>query len=269
MNVKLVAKFGGPVVLLGLFVIFSITLPGTFLTSANLQSMLSAQAVPGILALGLLLPLTAREFDFSGGVIATASSVAMVTLMGELNIHWAVSSLIVLAGAACVGAFSGFLIAVLGYGSFVATLAVGGMIAGFTLLKSKGATLYEGVSEEFIGLGQAKVLGLPSTVWALIVIFVVVAYLLSQTAWGRYHEAIGKGRVAVELAGVSIKKHVFMAFVGSATISAFAGIVMLSRLGSAPAGAADGFVLASFAAAFLGQLCCGRDSSTQLALWLQ
>lgn len=250
--VALLSTGGGPIVLLVLFVSFSIALPSTFLTQANLQSMVSAQAVPGILALGLLLPLAAGEFDFSGGAIASAGAVAVVVLTGEQGVAWPVAAVMVIVGAGLVGAVNGFLVAVLQYGSFVATLAMAGVIAGLTLLQSKGLTLYDGIPAGFTQLGQKKIAGIPLPALALLVIFLLVGYTLRQTAWGRYHDAIGKGRAAVQLAGVSVRSHVFASFVGSACLAGFAGLVLVARLGSAPANVGQAFTLSAFAAAFLG-----------------
>src|ERR1700684_3804699 len=44
---------------------FSIGLPGTFATVANVRVMISSQAIELLLALGLLLPLRSGDFDLS------------------------------------------------------------------------------------------------------------------------------------------------------------------------------------------------------------
>ena len=246
------SRAGGPIVLVVLVIIFWATMPNTFGTKANFQSMVSAQAVPGILALGLLFPLVAGEFDFSGGAVASAAAVFLVVLSGTHGWSWPLASVVVIGGATAVGAFNGFLIAYLNYSSFVTTLAVSGVISGIALAQSNGLTLYKGIPQSFLRLGSNQALSVPLPVVYLAVVFVLVAFFLRQTAWGRYNEAVGKGRAAARLAGVNVRSHIFVSFVASAALAAVAGLVLVARLGSAQPNGGSAFTLSAFAAAFLG-----------------
>jgi len=250
----LTSQFGGPAILVLLIVIFSILLPSTFPTASNFRALTTEQAVPGILAAGLLLPLVAGEFDFSGGSVITMAAVALVQLTGQGHLSWPVACLVVLVGAACFGLVNGVLIAQFHYNSFVATLATGGILAGVALVRSHGETLYQGVPQQFLNLGRENVIGIPLPVIYLAVAFIIVGYILRQTAFGRYHEALGKGRAAAQLAGVSYKKHILLAFMGSAVLAAFAGLLVVANLGSSPSNVGDAYVLSAFAAAFLGSV---------------
>jgi ribose transport system permease protein len=246
------SKFGGPALLVALVIVYSVALPHTFLTVVNIRALLSQQAVPGILAAALLLPLVAGEFDFSGGSIIGLAAVALVQLTGQSGLNWPTACLIILAAAAGVGAINGVLISRFGYNSFVATLASGGVLGGVALVRSQGETLYQGIPARFLDLGRGMVAGVPYAVIYLAVVFLVVAYVLRQTAFGRYHEALGKGRAAAQLAGVSYRRHILIAFVASAVIAAMAGLLLVANLGSAPPNVGDSYILSAFAAAFLG-----------------
>jgi ribose transport system permease protein len=83
-------------------------------------------------------------------------------------------------------------------------------------------------------------------------VFGITAIALRQTAWGRRHEAVGKGRAASHLAGIGVRRHLFGAFIVSGVIAGFAGLVLVARLGSAPPNVGEAFTLSAFAAAFLG-----------------
>jgi ribose transport system permease protein len=251
-TLTIASQLGGPLVLVALVVVFSVTLSDTFPTHANFESMIKNQAVPGILALGLLFPLVCGEFDFSGGTVATGSAVALVVLTGEHGLSWPVACLVILAAAALVGVVNGVLVAYFEYSSFVATLAVSGVLGGAALWQSKGQTLFKGVPEGFIDLGRKSALGIPYPALYLLAAYVLVAFVLRGTAWGRYHDSVGKGRAAARLAGVPVRRHVFQAFVASAVLAGVAGLVLVARLGSAPPSAGEAFTLSAFAAAFLG-----------------
>jgi ribose transport system permease protein len=246
------SRFGGPALLVALVIVYAVTLPHTFLTVVNIRALLSQQAVPGILAAALLLPLVAGEFDFSGGSVIGLAAVVMVQLTGQLGLYWPTACIVILAAAAVFGAVNGILISRFGYNSFVATLASGGVLGGVALVRSQGETLYQGIPAQFLQLGRGMVLGIPYAVIYLAVVFVVVAYVLRQTAFGRYHEALGKGRAAAQLAGVSYRRHILIAFVASAVIAAIAGLLLVANLGSAPPNVGDSYILSAFAAAFLG-----------------
>ena len=54
-----------PAAWLALIVLFGAIEPNTFLTSANAQNILGSQAVLVVLTMGLLIPLTAGDYDLS------------------------------------------------------------------------------------------------------------------------------------------------------------------------------------------------------------
>jgi ribose transport system permease protein len=235
-----------------LFVIFAITLPDTFLTGNNFKVLFTEQAVSAILALGILLPIVAGEFDFSGGAILSAAAVAGVKLTGEAGVPWPLAVLIIVLAGGALGSLNGMLVAYGGLNSFVATLATSGVIAGVALMVSNGETLFEDVPQSFLDVGRNSLVGIPLPIIYAVVVFLAVGWLLRQTSWGRRHEAVGKGRRAAELAGVPIRRHVVLAFVGSGTLAALAGALLVARLGSAPPDIGQSYILSAFAAVFLG-----------------
>ena len=58
-------RYSGLVVWAGIFGMFGIIEPSTFLTSTTLRGVLSDQAITAIMALALLLPLAAGVYDLS------------------------------------------------------------------------------------------------------------------------------------------------------------------------------------------------------------
>lgn len=249
---RVAARYGGFALLVLLIVVFGAAMPDLFLRADNFQNMFSEQAVPGILAIGLVLPLVAGEFDFSGGAVLSASAVAMALLSGRAGIPWPLCLLILVVGAAGIGIVNGSLVAYLGFNSFVATLATAGIIGGVSLMASNGETLYQGIPAGLVRRGRGELVGIPLPVIYLLIVCAVVTFVLRCTAWGRLHEAVGKGRGAAELAGVRIRAHLMWAFIGSSVLASLAGALLVARLGSAPPGIGNSYILAAFAAVFLG-----------------
>ena len=58
---------------------------GTFPTSANIKNVLGNQAVLGVLALAIMIPLVCGEFDFSVGPVAGLAQVLCAGFMARLG----------------------------------------------------------------------------------------------------------------------------------------------------------------------------------------
>src|SRR4051812_14878131 len=77
---SLLERYGGLGLLALMIVIFTVTLPGKFLTYDNLIGVVSNQTIGGIMALALLLPLASGVFDISIGGAMTLSVVLVTWL---------------------------------------------------------------------------------------------------------------------------------------------------------------------------------------------
>jgi ribose transport system permease protein len=247
-----VATDGGVVIfLLLLIVAFSIALPDKFPTTANFQTVLGSQAVPTLLALAVVIPLVAGEFDLSVGGTLGISSVFTAYAASK---GWSVPLIFVAAIAigCAVGTVNGFLVTKIGVSAFIATLGMGTVLAGGNLLMSGGNILFEGIPESLTRIAGREVLGLPILVFYALLVAVVLWYVLEWTPMGRYLRATGSGREAARLTGVRTDKWLFLSFVIAGAIAALAGFMQTSRVGSAPPDIGPNFLLPAYAAAFLG-----------------
>lgn len=250
--IRFASRYGGLLMLIVLFVVFGATMSDTFLTDTNLQGVAANQAVPGLLALALLLPLVSGEFDFSAGAVLGAAMVFMAILTGEEGVAWQLAALLVIVGGALVGIVNGLLVAKLGIHSFVATLAVSGVVSGAALWASDGQVLFEGIPTGLTSAGRDFVWEVPLPVIYMLTVAAGVWYVLRGTPWGRYQEAVGKGRRAATLSGVPVTRQVVTGFVAGGALAALAGIVNIAQLGSAPPNLGPPLLLSAYAAAFLG-----------------
>lgn len=66
----------------------------------------------------------------------------------------------------------------------------------------------------------------------MLVLVAVLTYVLSQTAWGRHVYAVGDDPEAAELSRVNVKSTLISVYAIAGLISAFAGWVLIGRLGS-------------------------------------
>jgi ribose transport system permease protein len=80
---------------------------------------------------------------------------------------------------------------------------------------------------------------------------IFVYYLLGHTPYGRYLYAFGSNRGAARLVGIRTKLTLGMTFVIAGVLSGLAGILQVSRAGSADPKLGETFTLPALAAAFL------------------
>jgi ribose transport system permease protein len=234
-----------------LVIAFSIALPDLFPTARNAEAVLSDQAVPGMLALAVLLPLSAGEFDLSVGAVLGFVSVFMAWVTSD-GMAFELALPLGLAIGAGVGAINAFLVVKVRVSAFIATLGVATVLGGGNLLLTDGAVLFEGIEGDLLSFSRTEVLGLPLIVFYFFIGAVGLWYLLEHTPYGRYLTATGLGRGAARLAGVRTDRYMVSAFVLAGVIAAFAGIMQTGRVASAPPTIGPEFLLPAYAAAFLG-----------------
>ena len=86
----------------------------------------------------------------------------------------------------------------------------------------------------------------------MIVMFIIAAYVLKYTKYGRYIYAIGGNENCAKLSGINVKKVKCIAYVISGFCCGVAAIVLTSRLDSAVPTNADGAELDAIAAVVIG-----------------
>jgi D-xylose transport system permease protein len=94
--------------------------------------------------------------------------------------------------------------------------------------------------------------GVQIPVMLLAVVAVVMAYVSTNTPFGRYAYAIGGNSEASRLSGVNIKKNIFTVFVVMGLLCGVAGIVLASYVGYGTIAAGGGYELDAIASCILG-----------------
>jgi ribose transport system permease protein len=264
-------RFSG-VYLWALFIIvFGIWVPNEFLTTSTLHSVAAQQAITGIVALAVLIPLSAGLYDLSVGATANLSGILTVVLLN--NHHWAVVPA-VLAGIVCgmaVGAVNSIVIVKLGVNSFIATLGMSSILSAMLVIVSSNSQPLPPTSTAFNNFTQTTIAGFQIVVLYLIILGFVLWWLLAHTPVGRYFYAVGGNTEAARLSGVRINRWSTVSLLISGTIAGLAG-VMFSSLNGPSLNFGPTLLLPAFAAAFLGstQLTPGRFNvwGTLLAIYV-
>ena len=241
-----------PAAWLGLIVLFGLIEPDTFLTSANVQNILGSQAVLVVLTMGLLIPLTAGDYDLSIASVLTLSSMIVALLNAQQGWPVGLAIVVAVAAGALAGLANGALVVLLRADPLVITLGSGTLIAGIVLWISNSETI-GGVSSALVDpVNSWKLLGLPLAFYYGLALCAAVWYLLDFTPNGRRLLFVGRSRRVARLAGVRVDRARAGAFVASGTIAAVAGVLYAGTTGGADPSSGASFLLPAFAAAFLG-----------------
>ncbi|GER23991.1 sugar ABC transporter permease [Zafaria cholistanensis] len=247
----LMRNYGIAVFLLLMIAVFSILMPTTFASGGNFRQILADQAVPGILALAVILPLTAGEFDLSVGANLGICTISGIVLAGTgLPLPLVLAATIALG--VLVGAVNAYMTIVVGVNAFIATLGMATILSGINLLLTN-STLITHTSEAFGALTNTRI---PGGVQVVVFYFLAAAlalwFILERTPYGRYLRATGMGRDAAELSGVRTRGYLASAFIGAGLLAGIGGTLQASRAGSATPDLGPEFLLPAYAAAFLG-----------------
>ena len=234
-----------------IWVVFSLWVSDTWLTWLTHRSVLNANAILVVVAIGLLVPLSAGVFDLS--IAGTISASAVTVSWGLVEAGWSVSVAIIAALLVgfVVGNINGFLVVKIRIDSFIATLAMSSALTAFAVWRSNNRSIL-GFPESFKSLATEFAFGLNKTVIVALVLAFAMWFMFEHTALGRYFFATGGAREAARLAGVQTDRYVWGSLVTSALFAALGGVLLASQFGSTQAQSGSPYLLPAFAAAFLG-----------------
>jgi ribose transport system permease protein len=244
-------RFSGIYIGLIFIVIFAIWTPSLFLSLLTLHIIATNQAIPGLIAIAVLIPLTTGNYDLTVGANANFTAVMSVVLID--NQHWGMWA--ALAAGVGVGMFigflNGFIVVVLGVNSFITTLGMATVIAAFQEIISGGNEPLPPSITTWATLAGRTVFGFQIVVYYVLIIGVVAWWVLDRTPIGRYFYAIGSNADASRLSGVAVNRWVWLSLISSGTLCGLAGVLYASLIGPSLT-FGPGLLLPAFAAVFLG-----------------
>lgn len=240
-------------------VVFSIWSPALFPTASTAHSIASDEAVSGIVAIALMVPLIGGAYDLSVGATVNLAAIIAVYLQTAHHVGLVTAILVSIVVGMLIGAVNGFLVVRLHVNSFIATLSMGSVIAAVQTIVSGNNQPLPPASTVWSNLTQKPVFGFQIVFFYLLIIAVIFWWALEHTPVGRYLYAIGSNPEAARLSGIAVGKWTWLSLVTSGGLAAVAGVAYASLLGPSLT-FGQGLLLPAFAAAFLGstQLKPGR-----------
>jgi ribose transport system permease protein len=222
-----------------------------FLIWDNWRGILLQASALAVVALPQALLVIAGYLDLSVGSMLGMTGVLAGYLM--VSTGWAPlpASLAAIGLGAALGLLNGLTVCWLGFSAIVVTLGMLTLVRGLTFLITDQTVSVFG--DGFSQLGNGSLVGVPIPVLIAAGVLAAGAVFLAKTPWGRYVYAIGVNRDAAYLSGLPVRGLPTMLFVLSGVGSALGGLLVISRLDSAPASSLGvGFELSVLTAVLLG-----------------
>jgi ribose transport system permease protein len=246
---------GGPV--LGLLLVgalFAVLVGPQFFSPANLELIARQTAIVGTAALGMTLVIAAAGIDLSVGSVISLSTVVIALLLRHGTSPAAAAAAGIAAGAAC-GLVTGLLVTGLRVVPFIVTLGMMLLVRG----AAKGLADERRIEAPVTWLNdllRTQALGggvlLPTGIWILIAMALVVAVVLRYTRFGRHLLAIGSNERTARLCGVRVELCKIAVYSVAAALAGLAGVMQFAKLSVGDPTVAVGLELDVIAAVIIG-----------------
>jgi ribose transport system permease protein len=247
---RFLATYGLLILLVLLIIAFSVLLPETFPTAFNARSILSDKSIIAMLALAEMVPIATNQFDLSIGYHIGLAHILVIGLQVNQGLPWPLAVAIVLAVGALVGLINGLLVTRANIDAFIATLGVGTVLYGISFWYAP-VQIVGDLPEGFERISSNPG-GIPLPFVYVIIISALLFVMFEYLPIGRYLYVLGSNPRAAELTGISARVYIPFAFILSGVITAFAGVVLGSRLGVAQTTVGPDYLLPAFVGALLG-----------------
>ena len=261
--------------LVAMIVVFSIA-TASFFTPSNINNILLATMINGVLSVGALFVIVTGGIDVSVGTNMTFIMVMLGVFMTWLGLPAWLSVILALLTGAVIGGINGIMVTKMKITPFIATLGMQMVTAGLAIVITNGTPIYFTQVENYqdIALGSPfaawfEGLGIPdyavnTGVIIMFVLALIFGVILSKTSFGRFLYAIGNNREATRLSGIKVDNWEFGAYVVSGCMSAVAAVLMTSRMNTAYPSIGSGYEMNAIAACVIGgaSLAGGKGSMT-------
>jgi rhamnose transport system permease protein len=231
-----------------ILILLAIAAPA-FMDPQNIRDVLVNASFPAIAAIGMTMVIISAEIDISIGSILAVVAV----LTGNLSLTGMPIPLVLLIGliaGTLLGALNGALVAYARIPSIIVTLGALTFWRGLVITITQGAWIYN--MPEAFHFAQRSWLGVPIPVWMMLVAIVLAGLFMRFRPLGRQIYAVGGNRQAALLAGIPVKRRLFLVFMLNGTFAAIAATIYASRFSVVQSNAGLGFEFQVITAVVIG-----------------
>jgi ribose transport system permease protein len=236
--------------------------------STSWAYILPYMTILAIAALGQMLVVMQAGIDLSTpGVISFGGNLIVGVSLGQDD-RLALGLLACLGLGVGVGLVNGILVGLVRLNPLIVTLAVGLVVAAWSLRYARENTNSLQVPPALSNWAAEKPLGISSVFWMGAGITVALALLLRYTAPGRRFQAVGANPRAAWMVGLHVRTHVVFAYTAAGTLYAMAAILLAGiRINIDPAFGA-GYLLLPVAAVVIAGASFSGGLASATSTWV-
>ncbi|MER6029887.1 ABC transporter permease [Streptomyces sp. NPDC001851] len=260
----LTAPTTGPLAALLLACVYFSLSTDQFLTGGNFSLIVQQVMVVGTLAIGQTLIILTAGIDLSCGAVMAFGSIMMAKMAAEGTLPPLLAIALGLVVCGGFGLLNGLLVQKIPLPPFIVTLGMLNVAFALTHIYSKEQTV-TGLPGPLTALGQTFPLGRTDITYGSLVtvaLFLLLAYALSSTGWGRHVYALGNSQEAARLNGIRTSRLTIGIYTVAGLLYGIAALLLISRTGVGDPQAGQTDNLDSITAVVLGgtSLFGGRGS---------
>lgn len=253
---------GLPALLVAGLAIFSLLMPGRFLSAGTFESIAFQMPEMGLLTLAMFLPFVSAGFNLSIIVTANLASLLMAWMwvtflpadasVPHQVLFVVVGFLIACVLGAAIGVGIGAMVAYVGVHPTLTTLGTMTLIKGIGISLTRGAPI-TGMPSVVQFLGNGKLFGVvPMPLVVFVLVAIVTAVILGRTRFGKSVYMVGSNINATYYSGIDTHRVLIGIYVFSSLVCVVAGLVMTARFNSARMGYGESYLLLTVLAIIMG-----------------
>lgn len=255
------ATWGLLSLIMAMIILFSLLLPGRFLSSGTFMSIAFQLPELGLLTLAMFIPILSGGLNLC--IIATANLTSLFiawiflsflppeAALGLQLVWFSIALVGAILLATLIGIITGALIAYIGAHPILVTLATMTTINGLGVYLTRGASL-SGMPEVIRYIGSETLLGVPIPMIIFLITACLLGIFLDKTKLGKCIYMSGSNINATYFSGINTHRVLISIYVLSSILCVIAGLVMMSRFNSARMGYGDSYLLLTVLAIILG-----------------
>ena len=198
-----------------------------YVADRNISEILQGNSYIAVAAIGVSMVIMSGNIDISiGSLIGVLGIIsgAMVVAGYPVWLSW----LTPLVLGALVGSLIGFLVAWLRIPSIIVTLGMLSILKGGLLIFTN-AEWITGMPAEY-ALSQQRPLGIPMGIFIMLVLTLLAAWWLRNSATGRAIYAVGGNAEAARLSGISERRTIMTVFIINGVFVGIASVMFATQL---------------------------------------
>lgn len=240
-----------PIIVLVLLVLAIGLYDRTFFSTSNLLTVASDTMTLFLMASGVTLVIMMGGIDLSVQAVASMTSCILAAYLQRFGFG---AILLALLGGMVAGLAGGIVSTWLRIPSFIATLAVSGVVlsTGYWFSGTRSISIPTEQTDQYLSWVTGDFLGIPNEIWVGLVFLCLLTFILDFMVFGRLVRGIGAQERAVIASGINADRVKILAYTVSGTMAGVAGVVMAARLGSGSPTLANEFLLPAIASIVVG-----------------